>query len=177
MLGVVGHGTTYSTSLSHLKPMDGEAAAKQFDDDPTKLWVTLGDIVSLFGMTIEELHQDLKDGKLIAHFLDEDGKRNHCGEHCRADALDGSHRAQTDRSVMTDKMKWTAEEWLARQGLEVEWLSAGYIRSKRTGRWHAVLKQGDDMVMSEQSFKTREEALVFLKRFAEERGALYRPPQ
>jgi hypothetical protein len=78
---------------------------------------------------------------------------------------------------MTDKMRWTAEEWLARQGLEVEWLSAGYIRSKRTGRWHAVLKQGDDMVMSEQSFKTREEALVFLKRFAEERGALYRPLQ
>jgi hypothetical protein len=35
---------------------------------------------------------------------------------------------------MTDKMKWTAEDWLARQGLEIEWLSAGYIRSKRTGR-------------------------------------------
>jgi hypothetical protein len=74
MLGVVRHGTTYSTSLSHLKPMDGEAAAKQFEDDPTKLWVTLGDIVSLFGMTIEELHQDLKDGKLIAHFLNDDKK-------------------------------------------------------------------------------------------------------
>jgi hypothetical protein len=74
MLGVVGHGTTYNTSLSHLQLMDREAAAKQFEDDPTKLWVTLGDIVSLFGMTIEELHQDLKDGKLIAHFLNDDKK-------------------------------------------------------------------------------------------------------
>jgi hypothetical protein len=76
LLGVSGGGVKYGTSLSHLKPMDRKAAAKQYDDDPSKLWVTLGDIVSLFGMTIEELHQDLKDGKLIAHFLDDDGKKS-----------------------------------------------------------------------------------------------------
>jgi hypothetical protein len=76
LLGIVGHGTTYSTSLSHLKLMTGEDAVKQFDDDPTKLWVMLGDIVSLFGMTIEELHADLIDGKLKAHFLDEGGKQS-----------------------------------------------------------------------------------------------------
>jgi hypothetical protein len=60
---------------------------------------------------------------------------------------------------------------------EIAWLNAGYIRSKRTGRWHAVVKYGDEMVMSEQSFETREEVLTFLKEFAEERGALYRPIQ
>jgi hypothetical protein len=60
---------------------------------------------------------------------------------------------------------------------EIEWITAGYIRSKRTGRWHAVLKDGDEMLMSEQSFETREEALAFLKEFAEARGALYRPIQ
>jgi hypothetical protein len=26
--------------------------------------------------------------------------------------------------------------------VEIEWITAGYIRSKRTGRWHAVLKDG-----------------------------------
>jgi hypothetical protein len=60
---------------------------------------------------------------------------------------------------------------------EIAWLNAGYIRSKRTGRWHAVVKYGDETVVSEQSFETREEVLVFLKEFAEERGALYRPIQ
>jgi hypothetical protein len=60
---------------------------------------------------------------------------------------------------------------------EVEWLSAGYVRSKHTGRWHAVVKYGEEAVVSEQSFETREDVLVFLKEFAEERGALYRPTQ
>jgi hypothetical protein len=60
---------------------------------------------------------------------------------------------------------------------EIAWLSAGYVRSKRTGRWHAVLKDGDEAVVSEQSFETREDVLVFLKELAEERGALYRPIQ
>jgi hypothetical protein len=59
----------------------------------------------------------------------------------------------------------------------ITWLSAGYVRSKRTGRWHAVVMQGDEAVVSEQSFETREDVLVFLKEFAEERGAFYRPIQ
>jgi hypothetical protein len=60
---------------------------------------------------------------------------------------------------------------------EIAWLNAGYVRSKRTGRWHAVVKYGDEAVVSEQSFETREDVLAFLKEFAEERGALYRPIQ
>jgi hypothetical protein len=58
-----------------------------------------------------------------------------------------------------------------------EWLDAGYIRSKRTGRWHAVFKDGDEIVITKQSFATREEVLVFLKKFSEEMGGDYRPLQ
>jgi hypothetical protein len=57
------------------------------------------------------------------------------------------------------------------------WMDAGYVRSKRTGRWHAVLKDADETVVSERSFGTREEVLVFLKRWANEQGIEYRPLQ
>jgi hypothetical protein len=68
---------TYDTSLSHLRQMSPEAACRQLEEDPTKLWVTLGNIASLFGMTTEELRADLAAGKLVAHFLDnEDGSQS-----------------------------------------------------------------------------------------------------
>jgi hypothetical protein len=60
---------------------------------------------------------------------------------------------------------------------EIEWLSAGYVRSKRTGRWHAVVKQGDEAVVSEQSFETREEVLTYLKQIVARSGGIYRPLQ
>jgi hypothetical protein len=60
---------------------------------------------------------------------------------------------------------------------EVEWLDAGYIRNKRTGRWHAVVKHGNEMVMSDESFETREEVLAFLKQLSERVGGRYRPLQ
>jgi hypothetical protein len=60
---------------------------------------------------------------------------------------------------------------------EVEWISAGYVRSKRTGRWHAVMKYDDEMVVSENSFETREEVLMYLKQIAERCGGHYRPIQ
>jgi hypothetical protein len=60
---------------------------------------------------------------------------------------------------------------------EIEWLSAGYVRSKRTGRWHAVVKQGDEAVVSEQSFETREEVLTYLKQIVARGGGIYRPLQ
>jgi hypothetical protein len=58
-----------------------------------------------------------------------------------------------------------------------QWMEAGYVRSKRTGRWHAVLKDGEETVVSEQSFATREDVLVFLKQWANEQGVEYRPLQ
>jgi hypothetical protein len=58
-----------------------------------------------------------------------------------------------------------------------EWMHAGYIRSKRTGRWHAVLKDADETVISEQSFASPEDVLVFLKRWAKEQDVEYRPLQ
>jgi hypothetical protein len=77
LLSVKRGDVTYDTSLSHLPSMRGEDAAKLFDDDPSKLWMTLGNIASLFGMTIEELQVDLVDGKLRAHMLDnEDGTQS-----------------------------------------------------------------------------------------------------
>jgi hypothetical protein len=60
---------------------------------------------------------------------------------------------------------------------EIEWLGAGYVRSKRTGRWHAVVKQGDEAVVSEQSFETREEVLTYLKQIVARSGGIYRPLQ
>jgi hypothetical protein len=60
---------------------------------------------------------------------------------------------------------------------EIEWLSAGYIRNKQTGRWHAVVKYDEEVVVSDQSFATREEVLVFLKDLSERAGGLYRPIQ
>jgi hypothetical protein len=76
LLSVRRGDVTYDTSLSHLPPMKGEDAAKLFDDDPSKVWVTLGNIASLFGLTINELQADLADGKLRAHMLDDDGKKS-----------------------------------------------------------------------------------------------------
>jgi hypothetical protein len=60
---------------------------------------------------------------------------------------------------------------------EIEWLDAGYIRSKRTGRWHAIVKYGEEAIVSKQSFETREEVLVFLKKLSERVGGRYRPVQ
>jgi hypothetical protein len=59
----------------------------------------------------------------------------------------------------------------------LEWMDAGYVRSKRTGRWHAVLKDGEEIVVSERSFETREDVLVFLKQWAKEQDVEYRPLQ
>jgi hypothetical protein len=59
----------------------------------------------------------------------------------------------------------------------IEWLSAGYARNKQTGRWHAVVKYEDEIVLSERSFETREEVLVFLKELSERVGGRYRPIQ
>jgi hypothetical protein len=56
-------------------------------------------------------------------------------------------------------------------------MDAGYVRSKRTGRWHAVLRDAEEVVVSEQSFATPEEVLVFLKQWAKEQGVEYRPLQ
>jgi hypothetical protein len=60
---------------------------------------------------------------------------------------------------------------------EVEWLSAGIVRSKHTGRWHAVVKYGDEAVVSQQSFETREDVLVFLKELSDRVGGYYCPIQ
>jgi hypothetical protein len=60
---------------------------------------------------------------------------------------------------------------------EIEWLNAGYVRSKRTGRWHAVVKYGEEAVVSEQSFETREEVLTYLKQIVARSGGIYRPLQ
>jgi hypothetical protein len=66
-----------------------------------------------------------------------------------------------------------SEEEIERAG----WIDAGYVRSKRTGRYHAVLKDRDETVVSEQSFVSPEDALVFLKQWADEQGIEYRPLQ
>jgi hypothetical protein len=61
---------------------------------------------------------------------------------------------------------------------EVEWLNAGFARNKKTGRWHAVFKdEHGEMVVTEQSFETREKAVEFLKEFSERIGGDYRPIQ
>jgi hypothetical protein len=65
---------TYDTSLKSLPVLDPDEACRQFDKDPSKLWVTLGNISSLYGLTLEELHVELASGRLLAHMLiDDDG--------------------------------------------------------------------------------------------------------
>jgi hypothetical protein len=63
---------TIGTSLDFLDPMPPDDACEQLMDDPTKMWVTLGDIISAFGMTTQELHADLSAGKLMSHMLEGD---------------------------------------------------------------------------------------------------------
>jgi hypothetical protein len=61
--------------------------------------------------------------------------------------------------------------------IEVEWLQAGCTRNKETGRWHVVVKYGDEMCVSDRSFATREEVLTYLKQVMERAGGLYHPIQ
>ena len=42
------------------------------------------------------------------------------------------------------------------------WIDGGYARSSVTKKWHAILKLGDEMVLSEESFDTKEEAAEHL---------------
>jgi hypothetical protein len=57
------------------------------------------------------------------------------------------------------------------------WFDGGYIRNKKTRRWHAVVRLRDEIIISEASFATREEALEHLKLSTEELGAQYSPIQ
>jgi hypothetical protein len=70
VLGVRRGAESYSTSLDFLEPLSPDDACKQVVDDPTHVWLTLGDICSAFGLTIDELHAELKAGRLVAHMLD-----------------------------------------------------------------------------------------------------------
>ena len=70
MLGVSRGTEHYSTSLDFLDPLPPDEACKKMVDDPSRVWVTLGNICSAFGLTIDELHTELKSGRLVAHMLD-----------------------------------------------------------------------------------------------------------
>jgi hypothetical protein len=58
-----------------------------------------------------------------------------------------------------------------------DWFNAGYIRNKKTGRWHAAIQLDDEVIISDQSFATREEVLAGLKEWAESIGGRCRPRQ
>lgn len=56
----------------------------------------------------------------------------------------------------------------------IEWVNGGYAKSKRTGRWHAVLHLADgESLVSDASFRTTEEVLAYLKQWAESNGGSF----
>ena len=61
--------------------------------------------------------------------------------------------------------------------LEITQLDAGFVRHKKTRRYHAILKYGDERLISKESFETPEQAIDYVKQWADEIGGDYTPVQ